>query len=191
MQKMKDFYLDSMNELKKTRTMVLLGLMAAIGVVLSYTTTINIGPYIRVGFSGLANRVIDFTFGPIIGGIFGGVLDVLKYIVKPTGQFMIGFTISAILGGVIYGVFLYKKPIKIWRVVAAELVVKLVVNCFLNTLWLTILYGKAFFVLLPARLLRNLIMLPIDSIILFFMLIYFEKIIVSLFHENKAMKKAE
>lgn len=184
MKKVKQLYLDSMLEFKQTRTMVFFGLMAAIAVVLSYTTTIDIGPYLKVGFYEIPNRIIEFIFGPIIGGAFGGVLDILKYIIKPTGPFIIGFTISELLSGVIYGAFWYKKPRKIWRIVTADFIVKLVINCGLNTLWLSMLYGKAFFVLLPARMLKNLIMWPIDSIILIILFVYVEKIIMPLFREK-------
>lgn len=168
---------DSTKELKKTRVMVFCSMMAVIAIVISYTTTIQIGPSIRIGFSGLPNRVIDYLFGPIIGGIFGGTLDIFKYLVKPTGPFFFGFTFNAILSGVIYGTLLYNKPIRIWRVVTAEMLIKAIVNCGLNTLWLSMLYGDAFMVILPARALKNLIMLPIDSIILLALLTYVEKTI--------------
>ena len=168
---------ESVNELRKTRVMVFCSLMAVIAIVISYTTTIEIGPYIRIGFSGLPNRIIDYLFGPFIGGIFGGTLDVLKYLVRPSGPFFFGFTFNAILSGTIYGILLYNKPIKIWRAVAAEVLVKTIVNCGLNTLWLSMLYGKAFTVLLPARVIKNLVMLPIDTIILLALLTYAEKTI--------------
>ena len=48
-------------------------------------------------------------FGPVVGGIMGGVADIIKYLLKPTGPFFFGFTFNAILGAVIYGVMLYKS----------------------------------------------------------------------------------
>jgi len=39
----------------------------------------------------------------------------------------------------------------------------------LNTMCLSILYGKGFMVLLPARALKNLVMWPIDSMIFYSM----------------------
>lgn len=170
MQKIKKLYCDSLSELKVTRNMVLCGLMAALAIVLSYTTSIFITPYIRIGFSGLPNRVVDYMFGPAIGGIFGGILDIIKFVLKPQGTFFPGYTITAVLGGIVYGTILYNKPLKLWRVLIAEAIVKVFLNCGLNTLWTSMLYGKAFFVILPGRALKNLIMLPIDTIILFFTL---------------------
>ena len=168
MQKIRKLYADSIMELKVTKHMVICAFMAALAVVLSYTTSIEVGPYIRIGFSGLPNRIVEFLFGPITGCIFGGALDVLKYIIKPTGPFFFGFTFDAMLSGIIYGSILYKKPISIWRVLVAEFIVKLVINCGLNTLWISMLYGKGFMVLLPARIIKNAIMLPIDTAIVYF-----------------------
>lgn len=167
---------ESLIEFKKTKNLVFCGIMVALAVVLGYTTTIEIGPYIKVGFSGIPNRVVDFLFGPIIGAIFGGTLDVLKYIVRPTGPFFIGFTISEILSGIIYGIFLYKKPVKIHRIALAGFVEKVIVNCGLNTLWLSMLYGKGFMVLLTARVIKNIIMWPIDCLIIFIVLTYIVKL---------------
>lgn len=180
MQKIKQFYLDSINQLKITQNLVICGLMAALAVVLSYVASIDVGPYIRIGFSGIPNRIIEFLFGPIVGSIFGGMLDILKYLIKPSGPFFFGFTFDAMLAGVIYGSFLYKKPIKLWRIAAAELVTKLVVNCFFNTLWISMLYGKGFLVLLPARIIKNAVMLPLDTMIMFFALTFMQKISTTL-----------
>jgi hypothetical protein len=47
------------------------------------------------------------------------------------------------------------------------LVVILIVNVLLNTLWLDMLYGKGFLAILPMRTVKNLIMWPIDSFIFF------------------------
>lgn len=175
---LRKLYGDSIKELKVTQNLVLCGLMAALAVVLNYTTSIYLTPYIRIGFSGLPNRIVEFLFGPAIGAIFGGMLDILKYMLKPDGgAFFFGYTFNAMLAGVIYGSILYKKPIKIWRILIAEFLIKLIVNCGLNTLWLAMMTGKAFFAILPARALKNLIMWPVDSAILFFTLTFVNRIL--------------
>ena len=106
-------------------------------------------------------------FGPVTGCLVGGLSDVIAYIVKPVGGFFPGFTISAMLGGIIYGVILYKKPLSLKRVIIANSIVAVTVNLFLNTLWLTLLYGDAFFALLLARAAKQLIMLPVDTLLFY------------------------
>lgn len=166
MKRLATLFTQSYQELKQVRTITICSMFAALAVVLGYFT-IQAGDYIKIGFSGIPNRMVDYLFGPVVGGCFGGMLDILKYIIKPTGGFFPGFTLNAILAGVIYGSFFYKRPFTLWRILAVKLLAVLICNVFLNTLWLSMLYGKAFLVLLPARLLKNLIMWPIDSIILY------------------------
>ena len=170
MKKIKQLFSDSLHEFTVTKNLVLCGLMAALAIVLSIVASISIGPYVKIGFSGIPNRIVEFLFGPVVGCIFGGALDLLKFMIKPDGPFFFGFTFNAMLAGLIYGGLLYHKQLSIKRIVIAEFLVKLIVNCGLNTLWISMLYGKAFFVLLPMRLLKNVIMLPIDSAIVFFAL---------------------
>ena len=163
MKKIKEIFSNSFNELFVTKNIVLCGLLAALAVVLGMVASIDIGPYIRIGFSGLPNRIVEFLFGPVVGSIFGGMLDILKYVIKPSGPFFFGFTFNAM--------------VTIKRILVAEFLTKLIVNCLLNTLWISMLYGKGFFALLPLLVLKNAIMLPIDTCILFFVLTYVKKIV--------------
>jgi ECF transporter S component (folate family) len=178
MQRIKKLYVSSFKGLKLTHNIALCGLMGALALLLNFTTSIFITQNIRIGFSGLPNRIIDYVLGPSVGAVFGGVMDILKYFSKPDGgSFFPGYTLSAIVGSLIYGSILYKRPIKLWRVFTAEFLTKLFVNCGLNTLWLKIMYQNAFMVILPARALKNLIMLPIDTAILFFTLTFVSKLL--------------
>ncbi len=177
LKRIKEMYANSLKELFVTKNIVLCGLMAALAVVLSMTASVEVGPYIRIGFSGIPNRVIECLLGPVAGCLFGGALDILKYMLKPSGPFFFGFTFNVMLAGVIYGSILYKQPVSIKRIIVAELLIKILVNCILNTLWISMLYGKGFFALLPLRVLKNAIMLPIDSAILYFALIYVKKLV--------------
>ena len=170
MKKLKELYLSSVRELASPKNLALCGVMGALSLVLGIVASIQIGPYIKIGFSGLPNRIVECLFGPVIGCIFGGTMDILKFIAKPDGPFFFGFTFDAMLAGVLYGSILYKKPVTIPRVFVAELAAKVIVNCGFNTLWISVLYGKGFLAILPMRLLKNAIMLPIDTIITFAML---------------------
>ena len=170
MKKFKELYLSSVRELASPKNPALCGVMGALSLVLGIVASIQIGPYIKIGFSGLPNRIVECLFGPVIGCIFGGTMDILKFIAKPDGPFFFGFTFDAMLAGVLYGSILYKKPVTIPRVFVAELAAKVIVNCGFNTLWISVLYGKGFLAILPMRLLKNAIMLPIDTIITFAML---------------------
>ena len=148
----KNMFLQSAKELKAVTTLAACAMFAALAM---------------IGFSGIPNRLVDYLFGPVTGCLFSGILDVVKYFLKPSGPFFFGFTFNAMLASFMYGCFYYRKKLTIKRVLAAKFIVMLTVNVLLNTLWLSMLYGKGIMVLLPARALKNLIMWPIDSIIFY------------------------
>ena len=146
MKKFVTLFTDSARELKSVRTITTMAMLAAVAVILGYFS-IEYGQFIRIGFSGIPNGIVDYLFGPVAGAVFHGALDIIKYLMKPTGPFC--------------------PQLTIWRVLAAKFVVMLICNVILNTLCLQVLYGQAIMAILPMRALKNLIMWPIDSIVFF------------------------
>lgn len=167
MHNLRALFSSSAKELKNMRTLAVTAMLMAIAVVLGFFGTVQIGDYLKIGFSFIANELAALMFGPAVGGIMAGTADIIKYIVKPTGPFFPGFTISAIVGGIIYGCILYKKPLSLKRIAAAKITVSIVVNMLLNTVWLSMLYGQAFAVLLPARAVKQLVMVPIEVVLFY------------------------
>lgn len=166
MKKFVTMFTDSSKELGSVRTLTVCAMLGAVAIVLGMLS-IEIGSSIRITFSSIPNGIVALMFGPVVGGIFSGALDILKFISKPTGAFFPPMTLVTVLAGVLYGCMLYKKPLTLWRVFLAKFTVMLICNVIGNTLCLSVLYGEAFLVLLPARALKNLIMWPIDSILFY------------------------
>ena len=145
-QKPANIWVSSAREFGQLRNIVFCGVMGALSVVLSFVGSIRINPYMKIGVSEIPNLMIDYLMGPVVGGVFGAVMD-----------------------------FIYKKKITFWRLLISEILVKLIVNIGMNTLWLDMLYGKGFLAILPHRIVSNLIQLPIDVIVLFAVLSAVEK----------------
>ncbi len=169
MKKWKALFADSARECRNVRAVALCGLFAALAFILE-SFSIQVTNYIKIGFSGVPNEMVDFLFGPVTGCFFAAAMDVFKWMVHPTGPWFFGYTLNAFLAGLIYGTFLYKKPIRIWRIAAAKLTVAMAVNVGLGTLWNSMLYGNAFWAILPARFAKNLIMWPVNSLVLYLIL---------------------
>ncbi len=135
------------------QVLVFLGLMGALSIVLSFVGTIRIGNYLRIGFSDLPNRLNDFLLGPFLGALFGGVMDIVKYLLQPTGPFFPGYTLSAVCGSLIFGFIthgMHGHKLSLVRIFAAELLIKVFVNIGMNTAWSCLLYGNALMAILPA-----------------------------------------
>ena len=157
---------NSYGEFKSTRMITTCAMFAALGVIIG-SFTISFGNYMKIGFSSIANQCVYALYGPVVGFAFGGMLDILKYIIKPTGPFFFGFTFNAMLAGAIYGVSFYKKTLTFKRILITELIVAITVNIVLNTLWISVLYGKGFIALLPMRVIKNLIQWPFNAFVFF------------------------
>lgn len=170
MKKIRTLFTDSTREFRSIRTIALCGVLAAMAFLLE-NFNIPVG-VTKIGFSGLPNEMVDVLFGPAVGSIFSGMLDILKLMLTGSGAWNPGLTLNAFLAGAIYGMFWYKKPVSFWRILAAKLVVALFVNVLLGTLWLLPYFQKGYFAVLPSRLVKNLISAPIDSIVLYFVLLF-------------------
>ena len=155
---------ESSREFKRVTTITTCAMFGALSVVLGYYS-FKITPNLKIGFGSIPNMLVDYLFGPVVGSLFGGGMDIIKFMLKPDGGFMPGFTFNAMLAAFIYGLFLYKKPLSLKRMLAAKLVVAILCNILLGTLWLSMINGKGYLALLPARAVKNLIQWPVDSLI--------------------------
>lgn len=167
MEKIKLQFVSSWHELKKIKTLVMTALLMAIAVILGFYT-IQVSDSLKIGFSFIANELTGMMFGPVVGGIMAAAADILKFLVKPTGPFFFGFTFNALLAGMLYGMFLYKRPLSLKRVFFANATVSVIVNMLLATYWISMLYGIPLMVLFPTRIIKEITMLPIE-VLLYYM----------------------
>lgn len=182
---------ESYLELKNIRTITTCAMFGAISIVLGYFT-IQIGDFLKIGFSNIPNQMVAYLFGPVLAPIFGGAMDIVKYLIKPVGGFFPGFTITAILAGMINGCFLYRKKMTWKRAFIVNLIVIVICDMILNTYWLSILYGKGFLTLLPLRGFKNLIMWPINSFLTYSVIKFLEMTgIFGLFEKTRTIERRE
>ncbi len=156
----------SLKEFKNIRSLTTVSLLMAVSVILS-AFTIQLTPYLVITFSSVPCGMAGYLFGPFLTGAAAVIVDILKYIVRPLGPFFIGFTINELITGLIYGFCFYKKEVSIVRVIVARLLIVILINLFLTPLWLSMLYGEAFIVLVSVRIVKNIVMFPVDCIILY------------------------
>lgn len=153
--------------MKKTRVLVFLSLLVAMNVVLTHMIPVIQVDIIRISFGFVPQSFSSMFFGPLIGGIGAVLGDIIGMIIAPKGPYFPGFTLSALLTGMIYGIFLFRKPKTLLRIMLAVLCITLFVDIGLNTYWLTILLGKGYMALLPARVIKSAIMLPVQTSVIY------------------------
>jgi ECF transporter S component (folate family) len=160
------------------RSISIIGLLMGLDIILTRFVAIET-PIVRIGFGFLPIAIIAMLYGPWIAGTAAAMADFMGIMLFPKiALYFPGFTLSAFLGGVIYGLILYKKPKTLKRVILAVLLTTVIINLGLNTLWLKIILDKAIYAIFPARVIQNLVLAPVNCLLLYGIL------------QNKAFLKA-
>lgn len=160
--------------MSKNKKIIILSLLLAVLIVLSRFLSIKT-PIVKVSFGFIPIMLCATWLGPkwtvllcVLGDLIGATLF-------PTGAYFVGYTISTGIAGLIYGLLLYKKDSDaystkkfILRIIISVVLVSIVEGMLLNTLWTSIVVGKAFYVLFATRAIKQLIMIPINVIVFAF-----------------------
>lgn len=159
--------------MSKNKKIILTAVLLAMLIVLSRFLSIKT-PIVKISFAFVPTMLCAVWLGPKWTVLLNVLGDVIGATLFPTGPYFIGYTISTAIAGFIYGIFLYKKDENSYsdkqfliRLFFSTVLVAVIVNMGLNTLWTSITTGKAFMVLFFARIVKQLIMIPIHILVIF------------------------
>lgn len=141
----------------KIRQLTYAALFVALTTILKVYATVFLFGSTKFGLSFIPSAIGSAVLGPVWGGIIGGLSDVIGYLIKQDGTYFPGFTASAIAKGILYGLFLYKKPKNLAGVTLAVLTTVVFLDFLVNAVWINILYGIA----IKAVLISKLVTLPL------------------------------
>lgn len=147
-----------------TRMITTIAVLIALEVILSRFLSINIWSN-KIGFAFVpcALCAVLLGVGPTV--ILELVADLLGATLFPSGAFFPGFTLTAGLRGLTYGLLLGKSQTP-GRIMAVVLINNLLLGLVLNSLWISILYGSPIEALIVARLVQCLILIPVEFVVI-------------------------
>ena len=161
--------------MSKLKKVILSGILLALLIVLNRFISIKT-PLLVISFSFVPIMMSAIWLGPKYSALIAGLGDFIGAILFPFGTYFPGFTVSAALSGLIYGLFLYKNPEKeisnkkfILKLIVSNLLVLGIVEILIVSIWLNILYGKAYLVVISSRVLAQVIMFPIRIVTIYFL----------------------
>ncbi len=161
---------DSSRELSSVRSISICAMMLALRVVIGYFSnlTLAFSPDVKIGFAFLPVAIAAMLCGPVCGMIVGGLGDVLSFLIAPMGYYFPGWTVSGLLVGLLYGIFLYKAKKLLPSIIICEVVIGLFIEVALGSLWLYIQFNKAFLLMAGMRGIKTLAALPIETVLVYF-----------------------
>ena len=148
-----------------TQKVVILGLMLALEIVFSRFLSIST-ELLKISFGFVPIVLVAILYGPMWAGVIGGFADLIGALLFPIGPYFPGFTASALITGIIFGLFLYRQPLSWWRALLAALAVAVIVSLGLDVLWLVLLYNKGVWVVMSARLIKCAVMVPLQTVVI-------------------------
>ena len=160
--------------MSRNKKIILTAILLATQIILSRFLSIKT-PILKISFAFVPSCVCAIWLGSKWTVLLNVLGDIIGATLFPTGAFFIGYTISTAISGLIYGLLLYKKEENSYtdkqfliRLIIAVVLVTGISNIGLNTLWISITTGKAFIVLLGTRIVKEILMIPIQIIVILF-----------------------
>lgn len=131
------------------KNITLMAMLIAIEIVLSRFCSVQAWN-VKIGFAFIAPVTAAILMGPVQAVVVAGVADLLGAIMFPIGPYFPGFTLNSCLNGLVWGLFLHKKP-SIPKAAIAVGINQFIIGLFLTTFWISVLYGSPYVSLLPVR----------------------------------------
>ncbi len=122
----------------------------------------------RISLQFIATSLCAVLLGPVWGAIAAVAGDMLGMLINSAGvAYFPGFTLSAALRGAVYGGMLHQKELSYKRVLLTEIIISIGINLLLNSVWLSVFFGQAFWGILLVKLPFKLVLTPLLSWMLF------------------------
>lgn len=140
------YWRDASREVRDLRKLLFSALMIALCIVLAQVPSVPLFGGARVTWGFLARSVCAWVCGPVLGLLFAFAEDILSFFLTGGGgyPFFPGYTLTTMLGVLTYALFLYRAPLRVWRIFCAKLLTN-VQNVVLGALWIAILNSNGRF----------------------------------------------
>lgn len=152
---------------KRTKVLAAAGVLIAMNIVLTRFVAIPIGNTMRITVGATPVFLAGLWFGPAVGGICGGISDLIGcilqgYAINPL------ITLTSVSAGVISGLMsrcVFRGKLNYWRILIMVLLHGLIGSMGFTTLGLHLYYGTPWRVLLTTRALQSAALVTANSIL--------------------------
>ena len=157
----------------KTKDVTVLAMLVALNVVMAELLKFPIIPKVlELSFGFVPIAVAGMLFGAIPAMVVAVIADIIGALIFSSGDFFFGYTLTALLTGLFYGLLMHKKDADWKRAAIAQALVSLVCFAGLNTLWAYVMGYARTSQYIVTRLTVNAIAYPVYVLILLLLMRY-------------------
>lgn len=127
-----------------------MGFLTALEVILNRFVSVNLWN-MKLGFAFAAVMLAGMLLGPVKTGIVGAGSDLIGAILFPSATFFPGFTLTALIRGLMYGALLGRKR-SFLNIFASALINEFVLALFVTSFWIATMYGTSYIAVVVSRL---------------------------------------
>ncbi len=161
----KETWIKSASYLKNTKYLAIMAVFIALHVVVS-SMYIPVAENLRISVAFLVTGIEGAIIGPAAALVSGALADLIGFMLFPSGPFFFGYTLTAMIGAMIWGMFLYNQKITVLKLACAKIILNYFVNVLMGSLWSSMLYSKGFLYYAANSLIKNTVLLPLEIIAL-------------------------
>ena len=148
-----------------TRKLTLSALLLASDVLLTRVLAFNT-PLMKIGLGFAAVAICARLYGAPWAALVAALGDILGSVLFPTGAYFPGFTLTAALTGLLFGLGLYGGR-KHWvRPVLAAVLNCVLISYLANSAMIAFITGNSYRSMLAVRAVQLTVMLPLQSLVL-------------------------
>ncbi|MBR7928061.1 folate family ECF transporter S component [Aerococcaceae bacterium zg-ZUI334] len=144
----------------------LLGIILGIRIAMSFIPSFKVGTFVELGVGFIGTALSGALFGPFYAMVIGVINDIITALIHGK-SFFFGYTLSAAIAGLIYGFGLWRKNHSLKRIFITVLLITIVVNLGLGSIWVKMMTGKAWEVFMGIRIVKNIFSLFLNTFILY------------------------
>lgn len=156
-------------ELKNPRMLVFAAIMIALRVAMK-PLSIPIAADLFINTAFFVNAFGAMIYGPVVAMVSAAVTDTLGCMLFPVGPYFFPFILTEIAGSLIFALFLYRAELTATRVLLSRFCICFFVNIVLNAPIMALFYqmvlGKSYLWFQLPRVIKNLALFPIESVVL-------------------------
>ena len=165
----KEYWRAALAEFRNLKMLLFAALIVALRIALK-SVSIPVAADLKIGVGFLVNAFGSMVYGPVIAIAGAAVSDTLGALLFPSGPYFPLFLITEIAGSRVFALFFYRAEITSLRVILSRFCIDFFVNIVLQTpimmAYYQIMLGKSYKVFHLPRIIKNLVMFPIESVVL-------------------------